>query len=354
MLQIIATLTGRSVAPILDRMVLDYVSRLTNQVVDTLWLGKQQNINMCSKALELFGSLPESRRTRLLLSPVFYSRLHSAKFNPKTEVISLIIEEISKMVDNDNGLDYLDFSPSSVIGDTITVDSFSIFARRIEASSPVFFSPGDPLTEQEHTCILKKLSGAIDGVDAASMVFGRLIRNYTRVIYVRKIPGESPASEQVDSEIGSIRLRNVQDLSYDPLHLEEDILHESVHNFLATYEILNFPFIVYGGSNNKKAARPVSPWSWRPIQALPFLHAVFVYFALWNLNLLRLEGKSDNNSDKEEIVSRLVYCASGFLVPGRLSQCIKTLADVDVRVTQAIDWMQDIVREQSQCFAGNH
>ena len=169
-----------------------------------------------------------------------------------------------------------------------------------------------------------------------------MIRNYTRTIFVRRNGTLLPSSEQDHVRLGAIGLRNVHLDSYTELQLADDLLHESIHNLLSTYEFMNFPFITFGGRKNGNA-RPVSPWSSRPIRVTPFIHAVLVYYTLLSFARLRLREEDLPAAERVIYQRRRNRYVSGFLSPGRLTQCPEGFADVDSRTLAMIDVVQDIV-----------
>jgi hypothetical protein len=82
----------------------------------------------------------------------------------------------------------------------------------------------------------------------------------------------------------------------------------------------------------------------RPIQVLPFIHAVFVYFAMLNYAQRRLQGGIDDVEERQRFIARRNRYASGFLMPGRLSEAVSSMTPMDPNAERAIDWMQNAVK----------
>lgn len=346
MLQIIATLLGDTITPILDRQVEDFIRRVDEDLDDLIWNAETCGLMGVAPMTNAYHALDRATRERLALSPGFFAALRDARGNLSEDAFAAMAEAMR------GSPPQADPAPSErsqamIIGDTIRLELRTPQARRIDPTSPVFCGAFEDPDAAETKRIVDKIGCALAEIDDIAPTFGRLIRNYTRVIYVRKIAGRSPASEQVDSELGSIRLRNVHDDSYGHLQLMDDLIHESVHNFLGTFEYLRFPFLTFGGRNDRASARPVSPWSFRPIQMLPFLHAAFVYFAIWNYAKLRRSAFAPNSDEGRAALRQYNRYASGFLMSGRLSQCAMGQADIDPRVLAALDWMQEFVRREA-------
>jgi hypothetical protein len=123
--------------------------------------------------------------------------------------------------------------------------------------------------------------------------------------------------------------------------LAEALVHESIHNLLSTYEYLHMPFVL---SRDKKQYRPVSPWSGNPIPVASFCHAVFVWFALYNMSLRELDQVGIGNEQMLAILQRRNQYASGFVAPTRMSDYLRSLAQYSEGFLGVLDKLQDIAR----------
>src|SRR5690606_1119752 len=112
------------------------------------------------------------------------------------------------------------------IDDCIVVDFESPEVQKIELSSGVLNEPFDPLTDEEKSVVLEKLEIALKNIDEVSLSAGRLVRNYTRIMRIRKANNNRTSSEQVPREIGTIRLLNVQMEQFRLIDLMDNLIHE--------------------------------------------------------------------------------------------------------------------------------
>jgi hypothetical protein len=360
-LQLLSSLTADSAAPpIVDNQVELAVQKLKSQFEGLLWLAQRFSTPgvEVQATYEAFEALSARERYAFFLSPAVFSELFREGTSgeaPRLRGLRALLKP-----DDTSGQEAWDplFSQARNyqgepgrhyeaprLGDSIVVDLVSPFCRRSDLTSPVFFGDWVPFTQDEGGVVLDKLRVALAEIDATAPTLSRIIRNYTRVLIVRKREGALPASEQVSDEVGAIRLLNVHEPGYTHEQLMDDLIHESVHNFLSTYEFLEHPFLLAGGSTDPDA-RPVSPWSMRPIRVLPFLHAAFVYFAILHYAMRRLEKGSLTDEARAQALRQRNRYASGFLMPGSLSAYVKPYADIDPRVLHAIDQMQALVRRR--------
>ncbi|EPX57131.1 hypothetical protein D187_006885 [Cystobacter fuscus DSM 2262] len=366
MLQIIYSLTaGGSCPPLIDNQVEHFVQKLKFQFEDLLWLTRLSSAEMAREASAAYEALSARERYAFFLSPAVFSEMFRQQRSGKTPdlrgLIELCVGE-SALEASARGQARERWNPlfakavhaggvegntyaAPLLGGSVTVDLSSPFCRRSDMTSPVFFGDFVPFTEEEKAQVLSKLSAAFAEIEATAPIFARIIRNYTRVACVRKREGALPASEQVSDEIGAIRLLNVHKPEYSHEQLMDDLIHESVHNLLSTYEYLEHPFQIVGGESDGDA-RPVSPWSMRPIRVLPFLHAVFVYFAILHYTLKRMERGELSAEQQRLALKRRNRYASGFLMPGKLSDYVKPFSNVDPRTLHAMDQMQQIIRRK--------
>ena len=348
MLQLIYTLTGDdNYPPVLDSQLTDYLRKLTNALEDAVWQGQLRGRRGALGLFRAYEALSADLRGSILLSPEGYEALNNLSHSASEENFDAMRRICEGALNEDThsaGGSAEDAAEGFVIDDALTVDIGSPFCKRQDLTSPVFFGAFEPFSGEETAILHRKLSAAFSEISTLSRTFARLITSYTRKVFVRKNGTLLPASEQVDTELGGIRLRNVHLDHYSHEQLMDDLIHESVHNFLATFEFVNFPFLVHGGRYDPHT-RPVSPWSMRPIRVLPFLHAAFVYFALLHFALRRLESGTLSGERRTEALTRRNRYASGFLMPGSLSSKVGGACDADVRVLQVLDYMQENVME---------
>jgi hypothetical protein len=365
-LQIIYSLTaGDSLPPIIDNQIEQFVQKLKFQLEELLWLARLTGVDDIKAAYEAYEALDEREKLGFFLSPAVFSEISAQRSSGQPPnlrgLIELCVKESAfsaSAAPSDKELWNPLFSKARnwkgspeplyvapLLGNSIAIDVGSPFCRRSDLTSPVFYGELNPLTDEEKSLVVDKISKAFAEIEATAPIFARIIRNYTRLICVRKREGVLPASEQVSNEIGAIRLLNVNTALYTHEQLMDDLIHESVHNFLSTYEFLEHPFQIPGGRTDRDA-RPVSPWSMRPIRILPFLHAVFVYFAILHYSMKRMERTDLSAEQRQEAMYRRNRWASGFLMPGALSSYVKAFADVDPRVLHAMDQMQLMVRRK--------
>lgn len=346
MLQLVYSLTGDDAyPPIVDGQIESYLQKLKHLLENAIWTGKIFTKRGIDQLFSAYNALAPEQQVSLFLSPEGYEAVNSLAHSVTEESaasMARLCQELSARDSSQGEMETDRLATSFIVNGFFQVDIRSPFCQRRDPTSPVFFGEFQPFTEEEIGVLKNKMAAALSEIQTIAPTFLRIIQNYTRTGFIRKNGTLLPASEQVDTELGGIRLRNVHLVAYTHEQLMDDLIHESVHNFLATFELLNYPFVAFGGRNHPHA-RPVSPWSMRPIRVLPFLHAAFVYFALLHFSMLRLQRGELNDKQKAEALRHRNHCASGFLMPGRLSLKVKDSADVDVRVLQMLDWMQETV-----------
>jgi hypothetical protein len=345
MRQIVYALTGsETVPPVLDRMLDRFAQRVRDEFEDIVWSANFRGSIFASSLFDAYSGLDDTDQLRLFLRPEFYDticKLARDSSDSNLELLLELLRSAGELLPEKDGSQQIRFH----LGGTITVDVGSEYCRRVDPTSPVFMAALEPMDDDEIETVRTKLGRALAEIDETAPGFARLIRNYTRTIFVRKVAAHVPASEQVDTELGAIRLRNVHSELYHHDQLVDDLIHESTHNFLGTFEYLEFPFNPYG-RRAESWVRPVSPWSMRSIQALPFIHACFVYFAMFHYAERRRASGLADPDQLERLNARQNRHASGFLMPGRLSSYVSSLAATDGRVCQAIDWMEGVIGER--------
>jgi hypothetical protein len=345
MLQLVYALTGTGpLPPLVDAQLEKYISNVKEKLENIIWEGNLRNYSEARELFELYGSLAYEARIRFFLSPEGVRVILAAHESGMRQDIFNILSMLRTLIER-QGLG-LTIEPGNFhLGDTIEVDIGSPACRRITPTSPVFFGAFEPFDAVEREIVQSKLTAAWEAIEHSTPNFVHLIRNYTRVIYIRKNGTLLPSSEQVNDEIGAIRLRNVHLDSYDVDQLSDDLIHESTHNFLSTFELCDFSFVKYGGKNSRNA-RPVSPWSMRPIRVLPFLHAAFVYFSMLNFVDVQLQDVNISDQKRQKYLARRNRYLSGFLFPGSLSDYVADFAEIDPRVLYLLNVLQQLVKER--------
>jgi len=365
MRQIVYLLSGDDVAPpLLDRQLDRFVQRMRDDIEDIMWNASFTGSTLTTGLFDAYEMLATERRMRFFLSPNGFEAVYGAQRSINEANLSNLLDELRHAAAT-SGQDEqawpaeleIEEGPTPVclrLGGTITIDLGSRYCRRTDITSPIFASPFAELDVKEANIVRQKLHRALNEIEVTTPALARLIRNYTRVIYVRKADDRLPSSEQVDSELGAIRLLNVHSDLYNQDQVVDDLIHESIHNLLGTFEYLNCPFIPVG-HRPPPELRPVSPWSMRSLQQLPFLHAAFVYFGMLHYAEKALQEENIAPERRKSLLRRRNRYASGFLMPGDLSDFASSLGSADPRVLLALDWMQRNVRARhgSQGDAGS-
>jgi hypothetical protein len=365
MFDLVHLLTGSSAPPpTLDSMVDLYVAKRKVDLEQAIWYGCHFEPSTAKRLANVYDSLPDSAKFAFLLSPATYEAVDAFPAAPKENCERLLLyaqDQLSiarGMPSNGCSSEIAEiWSPTGgealvrtgnswkqkqciKLDSLIVVDFDSPFARAIR-DSPLMAQPAEEFSEEERAAVVKKFQTAMDYVNRVIPTFGRLIRNYTRAARIRKCKAfVDIASEHVTDAIGEIRFMNAHEDIYSVDQVSEDLVHESVHNLLSTYEYLYGKFLL---SPENYDYRPVSTWSGNPIPVASFCHAVFVWFALFNMSLRELEQPGLNTSRREQIFQRRNRYAAGFLVEKPLSEYLRDLALFSKDCLPTIDRMQEIV-----------
>lgn len=340
MLQLIHALTGvDEFPPILDGLLTQYIIRLKAELEDLIWGAHLIGDPLAQQLLQSYERLSEHLRICFFLSPQGSSAILAAR---RAREPARLEELAGALTLHATGQLIAINAGAPTLGQKIAVDLDSAWCRRIIRGSVAFSSPYEAHTPDEQRVVVTKLQAAFKEISATAPTFARLICNYTREVFVRKASGMLPSSEQEATEMGGIRLRNVHLDSYDHGQLVDDLIHESIHNFLSVFEYVYFSFVRYIDDKDH-GSRAVSPWSGRSIQVEAFVHAVFVYFGMLNYVCSKLESTSLPPFEKHDLLQRRGRYASGFLMPGRLSNYVAQFASVDPRAIKAIDSMEKSV-----------
>lgn len=366
MLDIIHLLTAEpSYPPSLDSMVDCYFQKRKFDFEQLAWYAHYVDPERARALIGLYEALPEQFRLHFLLSPAVYETVHRSDKAASAAIDDLIHLSRSELAFANGapadgqadeseiwtamGDAVLRRSPEGwrregapMLDSLIVVDFESPQVRVMRPESPVMFRPAEDMVEAEQSAVIDKLSAAMDYIDRVAPTFGRLIRNYTRAIRVRKcerLGGFS--SEHVTNTIGEIRVLNIHLSNYGVAKCAETLVHESVHNVLSTYEYLNHQLVFSGAS---KQFRPLSPWSGNAIPVASFTHAAFVWFALFHFAQRELAQPGVTYEQRADIMRRRNYYAAGFIIPTPLSHCLKDLAVFSRETLPSIDALQQIVR----------
>lgn len=211
------------------------------------------------------------------------------------------------------------------VAGAVTVDVDSALAKRYEPQSGVFCNPRDEMNEEECDLAIAKLERAIALIDRASPVFGTMIRTFTRRIVLRKSRGTNPNPDREDlptaSEFrpvhsGCVRLLNAHSDAMDLVLCMEALVHETMHSYISCYEELEGKI-----TSTYVQVRPMSPWSGNLIPNHSIAHAIFVYYALWQM----YEGLQPllaelSDQERAQVAKRHADVRAGFLIDRPLSE----------------------------------
>lgn len=319
-----------STPPILDRLLSEHLGDLQSQMEEIIWIAGQNFHPQHERLLKIIEALPAEIHQKVLLIPMMYQNIQTFLKFPTVENLTNILTayeaeyaiETKKTASNEPIWSLMadrhlpaGKKPKIIEGryldDCIVLDFDSPEVQKIELSSGVMNMPYEAFSETEKEKASEKLHFALSLIDKISLSAGRLVRNYTRIIRMRKTASGLTSSEQVPREIGTIRLLNAQDSRFSIIDLMDNLIHEATHNFLSSYEHRYGSFIAYTPTTQ---VRPISPWSGNPIPYSAFTHAVFIYFSLFNfMRLAYRKTDSDLASiDKKEIRSKIELCSKGF------------------------------------------
>lgn len=366
MLDIVHILTGSDAyPPSLDALIGQYLERQKFNVETAIWSAQVVDAAGALRFLSLYESLPPALRLRFLLSPSVCKALleyeSERSFGNLNRIITLCEDEVAIFRAFDEGAREVVWSPmgdewvertsrgyerrvNRKLDALIAIDFDGPDAVIIDERSGTMSFPAEPFSEHEREEIASKLIAALAHIDEVAPTFGRVVRNYTRAIRIRKHLGSRGGSEQQPARIGEIHLLNPQLGECDVRVLAFSLIHESVHNLLSVYEKINGPFVLTPGGSDLRY-RPVSPWSGNPIPVESFCHAVFVWFALFHFALK--ESREANAAFPERAAVALAEvnkCASGFMVPSALSDFLRGNDLYAPGFLGVIDDLQDIVQ----------
>lgn len=344
MLQVIYTLTGEKNPhpPILHSLLDSFCAKLMQQIHDIIWLGKLRRREHAEALSQIIASMTPASRAQFLLSPEVFDCVCALEKSTSEDHFKDLISAYNLSQTPPMGDHTESIAVSHYLPPTSVLDFSSAFCNRLEIGSMTFGSEADAFTIEEEALVRYKVSQALSRISRASPIFLDIVRLYGRRICLRKSRSLGAASEHVNSEIGAIRLLNAHGPGYSVAQIADDLLHESTHSFLSTFEYVNFPFILSGTVEDPNN-RPMSPWSFRPIKVLPFIHAIFVYFGLVHLASALLQEDSLAPSLRPVVFKQRNDYLSGFLMPSDLAQLLRETQCVDPRALQMVEWMQSAI-----------
>jgi hypothetical protein len=366
---------------IVDRLLFGYVEQLRKRLKD--FLVYCVDSSKLDYVLSLLNSLPESFRSRILVSDELSDWLWEHGALTGDEVVAdadqilgslqnilrreeLVCELLSGNNPKSTEFEDLGEAPiwsalgdwiafksddewklkrSPTVGNTIAVDFDSPLALRHEPRSGVLNPQRLEFTDTECSIVLTKLNMALNNIDQILPDYGALIRNFTRRIIVRKSVESSNkgphSSEQVPHQCGAIRILNPHLDTYTVTLLMETLLHESIHNFLTSWETINGDFV-----SGNQDYRPVSPWSGNPIPNPSFVHAIFVYYACHKLfSLIPSRVNICDEVDPDAAKLRLSTFATGFLVRAKVSDMLLLNEPLEASLRDTIDSFELKIRD---------
>jgi len=351
-----------------------------------LLLSSRDNNPLLGASFSTYNELPAAQQARILLSPElteFYSMAFTdeTKTDPQvsailtqSRILDLILREkaIHEM-QLGHASDYLlntkedcVYSPlgdtyvlrdrygqwmlkqSPMLAGVIAIDFDSPVALNYEPRSGILSQPRLNFTDTEKQAVAEKLNKSLALIDSVTPVYGFLIRNFVRRIIIRKSietikssDGRSVfSSEHAPQQPGALRLLNTHlpDLSADALM--ENLLHESIHNFLAAWESVNGLFV-----KSTQKYRPISPWSGNSIPNSSFIHATFIYYMCYRMYMRHLETIRSDESRKAHICKRLAVFISGFMINHHSADQLVLEAPITEELRDVIGLMQARIKK---------
>lgn len=244
--------------PLVDHLLQVHLLTLEGWLDDAVWIVKYNDAATYKQFSEVLGTIGREERQRFLLAPSTFPLLaatSSLELDACRDVLRAYQHDIlltredpraphgwSRLTDfvqtHEGHRQY-----SDLLGDSIVVDFDSEECLRVEPESSVFCREPVPVSAADREVTLTKLRAALNLIDRISSTAGHLIRNTTRCIRVRKSTTEITAAETDPRVIGEMRLHNPQMDSLRVIDLADALIHESLHNFLAMYELRYGSFV---------------------------------------------------------------------------------------------------------------
>ncbi len=309
--------------PIVNGVLRAHVVMMEAWLEEFLWLAEHnypQDFYLYADTIK-YATVEEQRN--FLLAPPIFELMKMARTQLDSasccEVIRRYAQDIqlqqgnalgwTALADSENRLGQGKYL-SSVMADSIIVDFDSPYALRMDLTSSVLSETPLPALGAVREQILTKLSDALKLIDEVASTAGQLIRNTTRCIRVRVSNSTNTAAETDPNTIGEMRLLNYHFKDKDIIEVADTLIHESLHSFLAMYELQHGSFVAFSQSS---LVRPVSPWSGNPIPYNAFTHAVYIYFALFEFYRLLYPHLSEA-AEKKQVALLMNRCSRGFRV----------------------------------------
>jgi hypothetical protein len=137
-----------------------------------------------------------------------------------------------------------------------------------------------PYTREDAHHAVSRLRRSLQLVGAVNKVAAKMIQDVIQVIILRQDTADPTgfSSSSWPGCAGLMALVNIQRRDLDNGWRVDALVHESVHSLLYMTECFE-PF--YSKETTPLAYRAVSPWSGRELNLHSYIHACFVWFALW-------------------------------------------------------------------------
>lgn len=373
-------------------LILDRFNKSTKFVIAAL--AKFSDQERVSQVLDLYAELDKGYQARLLVSAELGEVLNEMPLDSVEDASPKQLDHIYDIIAREHAIfnfekgvetEYLKstsltrlFSPLGdrslvktgsawhchqgyLVDDVIAIDFDSPLATKHEPDSGTLSRDWLEHTEAEKQEVVKKFNLALKNIDRAAPVHGQIIRNFVRRIIVRKTVESAVVFEDVGIDQApfgsehrpihpsSLRALNVHHPQKSITACMETLFHETIHNMLAYWEIVNGHF-----APSSRTVRPISPWTSNPIPNHSFAHAVFVWYGLHRL----FEGVIENISDLQQVDEgdarqRLATFALGYLIGKPLSAQFCHTEAVQEDLKFAIDKMQFKIVDQYGEMSGS-
>jgi len=197
------------------------------------------------------------------------------------------------------------------IENKIVLDFFSPFCLKVSQDEFMSLNNELSLNEFDYKESLK-ISSIIH--NTITKITGKDIKNFilefTEVIVFQKssmVKGERTFYSASESNfIGQITLINPDIIPIE--RLAEALIHESIHSYLYILDSCK-TWMPSGNLTGLLGNKFISPWSGRALNLRNFLHAIFVWFGIYNFWQLML---NTSKFKKEFIIGRLDLISKGF------------------------------------------
>lgn len=322
--QLFYTLKWPKVAPpIVHGVLRAHLVMVEGWLEECLWLAQHNCPQEFLQYQDIILSATVEERQNFLLAPSAFKLLSGAAYRMEADDYCAVLREYAKDIRLQRGegsgwtaltdREYAEGQEKTVttlIADSILVDFDSPQALRMDPTSSVYSETPLPISAELRAQIVDKLSRAMALIDAVASTAGQLVRNATRSICIRVSASENIAAETDPSTIGEMRLLNFHLDDKDIYDVADALIHESLHSYLAMYELQHGSFV---GFEQTSLVRPVSPWSGNPIPYNAFTHAVYIYFAMFGFYKLLFHA-AGVECDRKHVALLMNHCSRGFRV----------------------------------------